>query len=76
MGTLAGRLARLERQGTDEGGATVWGVVRDDDLDPGAPGVVTVQPGGLRVSVAEFHARWPRGILVIRQTYGVGKGAA
>ena len=76
MGTLAGRLARLERQGDGAGGTAVWGVVRDDDLDPGAPGVVTVQPGGARVSVAEFHARWPRGILVIRQTYGVGKGAA
>jgi hypothetical protein len=75
MATLASRLARLEQQG-DGDGAKVRGVVHDYDCEGENPEAVTVQPGGLRVSVAAFHARWPRGLLVIRQTYGVGKGAA
>jgi hypothetical protein len=74
--TLLRRLERLEqREGGGDGG-NVTGVVHDDDADTDRPGVVTVQPSGERVSVSEFHRRWPRGLLVIRQTWGTPDDAA
>ena len=76
MATIAQRLAQLERQGADDGGAAVWGI-RTIDYDTGTgPDVVRVPPTGETLTEAEFRRRYPRGLLIARTEYGTPDDAA
>jgi len=68
--SLQQRLAKLERTQSGDEGARVWGVARIHHLTGQGPDVVTVGPTGETLTKAAFHARYPRGILTLRQEYG------
>ena len=70
MATLLRRLELLEQQSGDDGGQAVCGVMRVHAATGTGPDVVTVQPTGERMTEAAFRARYPRGILVVRQIWG------
>jgi hypothetical protein len=64
------RLAQLERTQSGDGGAGVWGVCRVDHATGSGPDVVTVGPTGEQLTKAAFHARYPRGLLILRSQFG------
>ncbi len=64
------RLAKLEQQQTGDAGAGVIGVRRVDHATGDEPDVVTVAGSGETMSAAAFHARYPRGLLILLQEYG------
>ena len=77
---LGARLARLEQATTGGAGAGagVVGVMRVDHRTGTGPDAVTVTGTGAALTEAGFRARYPRGLLVLRQEYGgpTGDGAA
>ena len=70
MTTLLQRLAKLERQGADEGGAAVWGIRIVYHATGTGPDAVRVPPTGETLSEAEFRRRFPRALLIARVEYG------
>ncbi len=67
---LQQRLAKLEQTQTGDGGAGVWGIARVHHPTGQGPDVVEVGPTKERMTKATFHARYPRGLLILRQEYG------
>ncbi|HEY8597488.1 MAG TPA: hypothetical protein VIL85_03600 [Thermomicrobiales bacterium] len=67
--SLQQRLAKLEQTQTGEGGAGVWGVADIHWRTKQGPDVVTVGATGEQMTKAAFHARYPRGILILRSQF-------
>ncbi len=63
--SLQRRVARLEQAGAGDDGAGVWGLAYGHHRTGAGPDVVTVGPTGETLTQAEFHARYPRGILIL-----------
>lgn len=59
------RLAKLERAQGGDGGAGVWGLAYGHHRTGFGPDAVTVPPTGETLTGAAFHARYPRGILIL-----------
>ncbi len=73
------RLAQLERTQIGDSGAGVWGVADIHWETKQGLDVVTVGPTGEHMTKPAFHARYPRGILMLRSQFGdfpTGDGAA
>jgi hypothetical protein len=64
------RLAKLERTQIGDSGAGVWGLADIHWQTKQGPDVVTVGPTGETLTKAAFHARYPRGILILRSQFG------
>ncbi len=67
---LSQRLAKLEQTQIGDSGAGVWGVADIHWQTKQGPDVVTVGPTGEHMTKAAFHARYPRGILMLRSQFG------
>lgn len=63
--SLQRRVARLEQDRAGDDGAGVWGLAYIHHLTQAGPDVVTVGPTGETLTKAAFHARYPRGIVIL-----------
>jgi hypothetical protein len=68
--SLQQRLAKLEQTQTGDSGAGMWGVADIHWRTKQGPDVVTVGPTGEQMTKAAFHARYPRGLLILRSQFG------
>ena len=66
---LTARVLKLERSARPTDDSRI-GVVNERDLDGGGLGAVVTYPGGERMSVTAFEARFPRAGLVVRKSFG------
>jgi hypothetical protein len=67
--SLQQRLTRLEQAQTGDEGAGIMGV-RNIHWETGlGPNLVIILQTGERMTEAEWRARYPRGLLILRQCY-------
>lgn len=73
---MATRIAQLERREEGEvAGVVVWGIRRVNYWTQEGPDVVTIPATGEVTTESGFRARYPLGLLVVRQAFGRGDGA-
>lgn len=67
---LQQRLAKLEQAQVGDAGAGICGVLAVHHLTGTGPDVVRVPQTGETLTEADFRARYPLGILILRREYG------